>query len=420
MDDEPLGGGPRGELAGKPLGWRAVVVMVKADWAEYASTMSFRTWQHHQHPCFLCFAKGGDGGDLQNFQGCSVRSLEWRAKDQDSYNAECAAHEVRVTIPSLHVLSDLVGRLHYDKKKAGYQGRVLMSDCTLLGLRKGCTLEPSFLSFDVGSIDARRDFPFDLWFWQHDKNSATRHRNPLFDEGTYITPSILVADEMHCMHLGVFSTFLGSCFWQCIEADVFSLGARGLPDSHVHEMSAQRIEADYKEWFSRATKADPDVPLYKLPDFKLEVLGPRSNPGFHAKAAQTGTAIRYIADFMKRYQGKVKGGEVLCALAACLEQYMIITRRSPKKVDFRTKQQLMNTMFRYLSLREAGGISWIPKLHLSLHMIDQSTEFGNPLNRGTWVDEGLNKCLRDVSASSHALVWHRRVLATMAHVLKQK
>ena len=172
--------GYKGLSPGEDFGWKGVVVLFKADWGEYATTMAFRSWAHYLHPCFLCCCKGGPEGDWQSFEGMSLLGVPFGPKTLEVYNDACRALEKRVTIPSFIVLQDLIGRLEFDKRKQGYEGRALLSDCAALGLRKGDRLEPSELCADTGSIDSRRDFPFDVLFWTWDPNSMCRHRNPIF------------------------------------------------------------------------------------------------------------------------------------------------------------------------------------------------------------------------------------------------
>ena len=101
---------------GQAFGWKAVVVMVKADWAEYAHTMAYRSWAHHEHPCFLCDAKGGPGGNLHTYEGWSTTGMPFAPKTARVYDDACRAQEQTRTITSLLVLHDFLGRLEFDKQ----------------------------------------------------------------------------------------------------------------------------------------------------------------------------------------------------------------------------------------------------------------------------------------------------------------
>ena len=60
------------DLADTSLGYKAAVIMVKGDWAEFALTMGMPTWAHHTHPCFACKCTGGGDGTMKQTQGVSV------------------------------------------------------------------------------------------------------------------------------------------------------------------------------------------------------------------------------------------------------------------------------------------------------------------------------------------------------------
>ena len=60
-----------GGLTGQPLGYRAVTVMVKADWAEFCHSIGFWSWSHHAHPWFRCFFSGGPEGNVREMSKTS-------------------------------------------------------------------------------------------------------------------------------------------------------------------------------------------------------------------------------------------------------------------------------------------------------------------------------------------------------------
>ena len=77
----------------------------------------------------------------------------------------------------------------------------------------------------------------------------------------------------------------------------------------------------------------------------------------------------------------------------------------------------MDATLRFLALRSDAGVAKTPKMHLMIYLVYQCAQAGNPREAATWVDEGHNRQLAAVCRTAHALVWHRRVLATMNHVL---
>ena len=278
---------PREADAGQPLPYFAAVLMVKADWAEFCHTIGYPNWMHAEHPCFLCFCTGGSEGTFGSTEGVSVLSLPWGAKDKDAYDRTCATAEQRVTIASPQELQVLLGHLEYDQRKGSRsEGRCLAADLPGMGLLKHDRLDPTLEHPDIGAIDARvHDAPFrplQLVFWRTAVEVFCKHRNPLFHESTGITPESLCVDEMHTMHLGVYSIFISHCLWAIIAANVWTFDGG---KEQVHVMGAHRIRHELFAWYKRTKRADPENPVYELVDFVLKT---RNHPNCSPRQQKPG------------------------------------------------------------------------------------------------------------------------------------
>eukprot|EP00974_Lingulodinium_polyedra_P029610 2853052-Lingulodinium_polyedra.AAC.1 len=197
--------------------------MVKGDWAEFAHTLGFPTWANHGNPCFACRCAGGPGGNFANFLGTSPLSVPFPLNDMASYNAACARCEKWVRVPDDAVLQRLLGILEYDKRRSGGKGRCAARDMPELGIVKGMRLEPFAGLRDVAHLDTAVVPPggLDLLFWDRTRETSVKRRNPLFGEGTRITPQSLAVDELHTLFLGVFQQYILAVLWAAIDEDVF-------------------------------------------------------------------------------------------------------------------------------------------------------------------------------------------------------
>lgn len=409
-------GDPNAVLGGRPLGFRACVLMVKGDWSEFSNTLAYPSWASHKHPCFACACTGGPDGDWQKIEGVSVVALPWAAKGSAAYSAACAAAEVRVTVPSAEVWQALLGHLRFDHRKAGSHGRALLVDFPTLGLEKGDRLEPSPSHPDVLVENHNPTFPLELVFWRPSAEGLCKHRNPLFHPSTMIEPEAMCIDEMHTMHLGVFQVYILSVLWGLVVADAWGAGGN-LPEDAAHERSALRLRHDLFQWYASQKRRFPTKPLYELADFSLKMMGSKHKPSLNAKAAESGTLLEFAVAMCKTHQASLPNGAALLGAGEALVQYLQVTRGAPPKLRPGQRQAVMDAMLRFLALREEAGIPWKPKMHLMLHLAHQTGKFGNPLAGATWHDEGLNRHLAAVCRSSHAAVFHKRVLATFRHEL---
>lgn len=241
---------PHLALANTPLGFRCVPLYIKGDWAEFAHSFGFRTWTHHQHPCFSCCATGGPDGNIATFEGTSAVGVHWPLKTSASYEQACNSAEHSIHIESQLDLQRLLGALTYQKTK-DLGGRVLTTD--MFNLKRGDRLEPSALCLDVGLLDTwAEQFPsggVHLVFWRGEMRSdMLLHRCPLFGPITMLSPQELACDELHCMHLGVFQSYILAVFWGCITANVWGVG-ENLSDDRLIQSSALRLGYDLSRWY---------------------------------------------------------------------------------------------------------------------------------------------------------------------------
>ena len=354
---------------GGKLGWRAVAVIFKGDWAEFATTLGFRSWAHHTHPCHRCFATGGEGGNMRNFEGLTARARPHAAKTLTHCENACAAREIWVEVPNAEVLANLVANLKYDKRKRGAQGRALLNDIGLLGLRKGDRLNPSPQVLDIGAIDFRTDFPFRLCFWRARPDDPCRFRCPLFSRESMLSPELLCVDEMHTLHLGIFQDYILGVFWACIRADVWMLlkESEELSDQYYQE-AALVLKADLFSWYKREKREHPDRPLYEMADFGLSFIGSLQRPHLHAKAAESGSLLRFASHLAHRHMAVLPHGRALVEAGLGLIAYLDATRQAPWRLDATARRDLTAGLVTSLRRREDAGVAWKPKAHLCTHM----------------------------------------------------
>ena len=346
--------------------------------------------------------------------GVTPTSLPWGLKSFGDYERECEAHEVSVVLESASDLHLVLGALAYDKKKTGPCGRALQRDLPSLHLLRFDRLEPTPALTDVSKLDAVTVFPFRVVFWRAPRNSGwTRHRNPLFSRRTHVGPELICVDELHTMYLGVFQAYVLAVLWQLLENDAWAVG-EGLTEEAALATSALRLRSELFAWYSAEERRAPSQAVYKLNDFTLSTLGSKRKPLLHAKAAESGTLVKFAVHLARKYGDKLVNKDAAVDAGECLLQYIHITRKAKLRMSVGERQNLTDAMIRFLVLREAAGLQFKPKMHLMLHLVQGIGRFGNPLHTGTWVDEGLNHDMVKVGSNAHALVWARRVLAAFA------
>ena len=111
-------------MAGADLGFKAFVLDVQGDWAEFAHRWGFPAWNSHK-PCFLCEATLDDirqGSELQ------------KPRNTEAYLQSCRECEVWVMVPS----AELHGRIRFGlQNDSNRKGRCLYVNIPELGLQSG-------------------------------------------------------------------------------------------------------------------------------------------------------------------------------------------------------------------------------------------------------------------------------------------
>jgi hypothetical protein len=216
------------ETQGSDMKSRFLLCQVKADWAEQCSALGFPTWSSFHSPCFLCDCTKKT---MYRFEDVSLENSSWNAKP-NTYDEECAKHEVRVLVATesdrLKILTE--GGLYSKKAKSKIFGRVLRHDIPSLGLLANDRLEPSREIQHLSLFDSQ-PLPFYATFWRVRYDARNRsigwvnRRCPLFCEALGTTPSsVLHLDTLHCVYLGVFSTFTYYAIREILDSDFYRIG----------------------------------------------------------------------------------------------------------------------------------------------------------------------------------------------------
>ena len=266
----------RAAKADSQLGWRGGGPF-KGDWSEYCHSLGLASWADSISPCPFCFC---GPTEMHTTMGLSAFGGPHPAKDGRHYDAACRNCEVEVTLSAAD-LRTLRTSLDYDKRKAGSAGRALLVDMPHLGLQKGDRVEPSELFRDIDAVESLQA-PCRLRLWRRTAETQTRHRNPLFDEGTGLTIQSVGIDWMHTISLGVVHVLMQNLVWALIGADAWRVGG---PFQNALELSVGRLRGELFEWYREEQAANRDHS--RVQQMLPSLFGTRSEPAFKFKAAES-------------------------------------------------------------------------------------------------------------------------------------
>ena len=239
----------RQELAGKALGFRAVVLFLKSDIVEYSHSLGLPAHNDTIAPCPVCFST------LEDFSfDCSALSptgTGYVQRTATTYDTACRACEITVA-PDRPTVELMRQALHYEKTKQGPAGRALLSDdFHHLGLRRRDRLEPTRGLPDVGDFEFRR-LPLLATFWRRSCETSARHRNPIFGPATGVSVQNIGLDWLHILSLGVIQLFLMNLVWDLVHSNVMNITGSM---QNVFEITIARMKGELNEFYTAEARA---------------------------------------------------------------------------------------------------------------------------------------------------------------------
>ena len=267
---------------------------------------------------------------------------------------------------------------------------------------------------DIGQFDLLSSFPADVLFWRPNCEVSVRHRNPLFSAATGISVSRSTAiDWLHTISLGVFQTYLAFTMQVLFENDAWRT-RNDNRDAKIR-LSVPQIAAELIAWQRQQGRLGRSVTEIK--HLKPEHFGTWTRPQISLKAAETNWFLEYVVQVVLPSRGHViplaQRGEIFMA-GGCLMGLLDLIRKHPIRFPISDVQAFHEKAKSYLSAMQDLGVREMPKDHYLVHLADRIRFQGSPALYGNWLDESLNRLLRDVAAGAHSAVHDRRVLIEFA------
>ena len=289
-------------------------------------SIGFPTWADKLNPCYACWC---ELSNWATYRGVSAATWPFQKKEETSYDAACAACEIKVRVVAVVILTRIIALLKYNKTAGSTapRGRALLADLPELHLMKHDRLEPSRELQNVGDLTNQTELPITLTFWRRSRETATRHRNPLFRDPRICTNKAIMGDELHTMHLGVFQSYIARVFSAAIDEDVYNIGATDKVTRKA--LTVARLRVELMEWYSVQRQNNPSTPIYALTDLVPTMISEKS---LGTKAAETGSLLPFAVDLVRRNAAVLRSPKVLFDAGEYLLRYLRITRNNPRKL----------------------------------------------------------------------------------------
>ena len=159
----------------------------------------------------------------------------------------------------------------------------------------------------------------------------------------------------------------------------------------------------------------------RIQDLTEKMLGSREKPEIKLHGAEMNGFLYFAGFLLERYGSKLGAREVYFRSAqSSFAKMTDLIRDNAVKMSPADCQLFVDAGREALQAVKAVGVEDRPKMHATVHMVQQVFAKGSPALWATWVDEGLNHTLKQVGSGSYRSGWYERTLHNMNRVLDKR
>ena len=401
----------RARRGGGDMSCRGALYKIKGDLSEYSSTFGFPAVGSLGRPCVAC-PWNGSMGFTSLLAGLNCLEFPLPLNDDDSYEAACARCEIILYITEAD-RDELRPLLRYDKRSTASSGRRLACDVERLGLREGDRLEPSQSLRDIGLFERCTCFPLRVIFWRPQRQSIAVHRNPLFDVTIGISVLIFFFDILHTLHLGVILNIAREVIGELIAADAWRV--RATLEQNLQGSTSQ-LKRELFNFYNDSKRRGEH--LTEVADLTPTMLRHGGRPILKVKAAEAWGIFLFLPTLIESH-AEALGDRVIHyrqAIGALIRHVNIMKSNGPI-LPAHACQQLMDTLKLCFESLELLNFHYVHKFHTWLHIVQDAFLKGNPWYSSCFLDESYNHTLKRCAKGCHAMVFERRLLYRMGHMM---
>ena len=202
--------------------------------------------------------------------------------------------------------------------------------------------------------------------------------------------------------------------WCLIKNSVY--GYRGRPQDERDQLSVLAMRHELWNWYQFEARAHPERHLHRLEDLVVTMLGKEHAPKLSTKAAETKTLVDFCRSQLRRWFHSIADEQKNCHMncADALVHMISIFDTSPRNLPAAAVQGLYDSMKKVFASWAGARWHMTPKMHLMLHAVERARLHGNHRFYRSFLNEGLNRVLRDIARSTHRLTWEVRIFERFA------
>lgn len=225
-------------------------------------------------------------------------------------------------------------------------------------------------------------------------------------------------DLLHTLYLGPMQGLAKHILWFLLMANIFKLA----DTSEENLVTAiLLLRGEMFDWYTKWESEHPSDQVTKMGDLTLKMIGrTAATSKLKLKAMETFWFLRFLLDLLQRYLNQLPPvAERLMEAGHCLCEYINLLRNCGTNVPVETARSVHRCWLRFRTLSRVVPEVEGPKLHLMLHVAHRIAMQGNPWHTATWLDETLNKMLKQTLRNCHQATFESQGFAKMTHNLQK-
>ena len=194
-----------------------------------------------------------------------------------------------------------------------------------------------------------------------------------------------------------------------IAADVWA--TRGTTWDVKMQLSLARLSPELETWLRGEKRHGREVTECGI--LRAEQFGSMAHPKFALKGSETNWFMEHLVMVvLPAFRDRLgPDGHEIDRAGHCLMKLLTAIRLHPRVFPVAAIQDFHDSAKAYLGVMRRMGVQSKPKDHFLKELSDRIGFLGSPALYACWVDESLNRLLRDVAGGAHASVHDRRVLS---------
>ena len=194
---------------------------------------------------------------------------------------------------------------------------------------------------------------------------------------------------------------------------------QGAADENLHNallVMRHRLIAFYRQFDQR----QPHEALTKVSDLTQKMIGTHARPKIKTKGAETWGVMLFLLDEYKHFAGRLRErGVRMMAAGQSLERIVRIWNAHGRAIPAHARRACFEAYCAHLRCM-APENCYVPKHHLMIHLLHNTSHFGNPRSYANWLDESLNKTLKATCRATSQATFENSVITRMQELLRAK